>query len=75
MLTILTIYTVISGIFGMNQVIEDLKGDYTWSFIRGYSSFQWIAFVVTFSGWPVAFLLVIGVAWKWGRDFIRRQRN
>ncbi|MEQ4485486.1 hypothetical protein [Cohnella silvisoli] len=75
LLTILTIYTVISGIYGMNQVIEDLKGNYTWSFLRGYSSFQWIAFAVTFSGLAVAFLLVIGVLWKWGRDFLRRYRR
>ncbi|RED54497.1 hypothetical protein [Cohnella lupini] len=75
LLTILTIYTVISGIYGMNQVIEDLKGDYSWSFLSGYSTFQWIAFAVTFSGLTVAFLLVIGVLWKWGRDFLRRRRK
>ncbi|WP_233566981.1 hypothetical protein [Cohnella endophytica] len=75
LLTILTIYTVISGIYGMNQVIDDLEGDYSWSFLNDYSLFQWIAFVVTFTGLTVAFLLVIGVLWKWGRDFIRRQRN
>lgn len=75
LLTILTIYTVISGIFGMNQVIEDLKGDYNWSFIQNYSGFQWIALLVTFSGLTVAFLLVIGVIWFWGRDFLRRQRR
>jgi hypothetical protein len=75
LLTILTIYTVISGIYGMNQVIEDLKGNFTWAFLRGYSSFQWIALAVTFSGLAVAFLLVIGVTWKWGGDFIRRRRK
>jgi hypothetical protein len=75
LLTILTIYTVISGIYGMNQVIEDLKGHYHWSFLKGYSVFQWIAFIVTFSGLAVTFLLVIGVTWKWSRDFLRRWRR
>ncbi|WP_373230326.1 hypothetical protein [Cohnella sp.] len=75
LLTILTIYTVISGIFGMNQVIEDLKGDFDWSIIHSYSSFQWVALIVTFSGLTVALLLVIGVLWHWGRDFLRRQRR
>jgi hypothetical protein len=75
LLTILTIYTVISGIYGMNQVIEDLKGDFNWSFIQSYSSFQWIALIVTFSGLFVAFLLVIGILWQWGRDYSRRHRK
>lgn len=75
LLTILTIYTVISGIYGMNQVIEDLKGDFSWAVVQEYSLFQWIAFAVTFSGLAVAFMLVLGVLWKWGRDFIRRQQS
>jgi len=75
LLTILTIYTVISGIYGMNQVIEDLEGSFDWSFLAGYSAFQWIAFGVTFTGLTVAFLLVIGVLWKWARDFVRRHRR
>ncbi|KIL36312.1 hypothetical protein SD71_08585 [Cohnella kolymensis] len=75
LLTILTIYTVISGIYGMNQVIEDFKGDFSWTVVREYSLFQWIALVVTFSGLTVAFLLVLNVMWKWTRDFIRRQQS
>ncbi|WP_162309415.1 hypothetical protein [Cohnella abietis] len=75
LLTILTIYTVISGIYGMNLVIEDLDGSFNWSFLMKYSAYQWIAFVVTFSGLAVAFLLVIGVLWQWGRDFIRRHNK
>jgi hypothetical protein len=73
LLTILTIYTVISGIFGMNQVIEDLKTPIKWSVMGSYSPFQWIAFVVTISGLVVAFILVLNVIWKWTSDFIRRK--
>jgi hypothetical protein len=74
LLTILTIYSVVSGIYGMNQVIEDLKGDISWSALNGYSAFQWIAFAIAFTGLTVAFLLVIGIIWSWGRDFVRRHR-
>ncbi|QMV42137.1 magnesium transporter CorA family protein [Cohnella cholangitidis] len=75
LLTILTIYTVISGIYGMNQVIDDLEGNFNWSFLSGYSAFQWIAFAVTCTGLTVAFLLILSVLWSWGRDFVRRWRS
>jgi hypothetical protein len=59
LLLILTIYTVISGIYGMNQVIEDLKGPIDWNKMKEYSVFQHIALVVTFSGMAIAFSLGI----------------
>ncbi|MFC5406669.1 hypothetical protein [Cohnella soli] len=74
LLTILTIYTVVSGIFGMNLVIEDLDGGYNWGFLKGYSLFQWVALSIAFSGLAVAVLLIVGVLWKWGRDFVRRRQ-
>ncbi|MCZ8524022.1 MULTISPECIES: hypothetical protein [Paenibacillus] len=55
LLQILTIYTVISGIYGMNQVIEDLKGDINWSKMLEYSAFEYIALAVTISGMLVSF--------------------
>lgn len=51
LIMIFTIYTVISGIYGMNQVIEDLKGPtIDWSVLRTYSLFQYIALGVTITG-------------------------
>lgn len=50
LLRILTIYTVISGIYGMNQVIEDLKGPINWRKMQDYSVFQYFALVVAISG-------------------------
>lgn len=50
LLRILTIYTVISGIYGMNQVIEDLKGPINWRKMHDYSVFQYFALVVAISG-------------------------
>ncbi|MBB6735411.1 hypothetical protein [Cohnella zeiphila] len=73
LLTVLTIYTVISGIYGMNQVIDDLKGRIRWSVVLSYSPFQWIALVVTVSGLVVAFGLTVNVLWKWAADWFRRR--
>ncbi|NBC72373.1 hypothetical protein GT003_25535 [Paenibacillus sacheonensis] len=72
LLTVLTIYTVISGIYGMNQVIEDLKGPIKWGKMNGYSPFEWLALAVTVTGLIVAFLLSGNVLWKWGRDLVKR---
>ncbi|MZQ81255.1 hypothetical protein GQF01_03845 [Paenibacillus sp. 5J-6] len=59
MLRILTIYTVISGIYGMNQVIEDLKGPINWTKMKDYSVFQYFAFVVAVSGILIGISLAI----------------
>ncbi|WP_271751139.1 hypothetical protein [Cohnella sp. JJ-181] len=75
LLTVLTIYTVISGIYGMNQVIDDLESPIKWGEMPGYSFFQWIALAVTFSGLLVAFLLSGNILWKWGRDLLKRFRR
>ncbi|WJH32373.1 hypothetical protein N6H14_18445 [Paenibacillus sp. CC-CFT747] len=72
LLMILTVYTVISGIYGMNQVIEDLKGKIDWSKLLEYSVFEYIALVVAFSGIIVSFGLSINVIYKWTRDKWRR---
>ncbi len=68
LLAILTIYTVVSGIFGMNQVIEDLKGPMDFSKIKDYSVFEYIAMFTTFSGLFIAFLLGFGFLLKWIKD-------
>lgn len=73
LLTVLTIYTVISGIYGMNQVIDDLKGQIRWSAVRAYSPFEWIALIVALSGLAVAFGLTANVLWRWAADWFRRR--
>ncbi|WP_169086565.1 hypothetical protein [Paenibacillus sp. PL91] len=57
LLLILTVYSVVSGIFGMNQVIEDLKGDIDWRKLLGYSIFEYIALAMTLSGIMIAIWL------------------
>ena len=50
LLEILTIYSTISGIFGMNLVIDSLKGDIPWSEVSHYSIYEYLALFVTISG-------------------------
>ncbi|AEI45855.1 hypothetical protein [Paenibacillus mucilaginosus] len=73
LLQILTIYTVISGIYGMNQVIEDLKGDIDWSKVQEYSSFEYIALGVTLTGIVVSFGLGMHTIYRLYRGWRKRK--
>jgi hypothetical protein len=75
LLLILTIYTVISGIYGMNLVIGDLKGHFQWSIIMEYSVFEYLALVVTISGIVIALGLGISTISRMVRDFGRRKQR
>lgn len=77
LLLILTIYTVISGIYGMNQVIDDLKGDIDWSRLRDYSFFEYVALVVTVTGMAVAMALGVMTLFRLVKEMRkdRRQRE
>lgn len=75
LLMILTIYTVIGGIYGMNQVIEDLKGDIDWSKMLTYSFFEYIALFVTFSGLVVAAVMGIIALVRWVQELARTRRR
>ena len=73
LLLILTLYTVVSGIFGMNLVIHDFKGQVKWSHISSYGLFEYIALITTISGLIVSAYLGIQSLIKWQRD--RRKRR
>ncbi|NHM34051.1 hypothetical protein [Neobacillus terrae] len=74
LLLILTLYTVVGGIFGMNLVIEDLKGGVDWKKVLSYSIFQYIALFVTFSGLIIAATLGIASMVKWKRNLNKRKK-
>jgi hypothetical protein len=73
LLLVLTIYTVISGIFGMNQVIEDLKGDINWEKMLDYSSFEYLALIVTFTGIIVALWLGATTIMRMVKEVLKRK--
>lgn len=71
LLMILTIYTVIGGIYGMNQVIDDLKGNIDWGKMLKYSFFEYIALFVTFSGLIVAAVMGVIALVRWIQELVR----
>lgn len=64
LLMILTVFTVISGIYGMNQVIEDLKGNIDWSKMLEYSVFEYLALFLTFTGIMVSIFMTLKELWN-----------
>lgn len=74
LLVTLTLYTVIGGIFGMNQVIYDLKGDIDWGKMLSYSIFEYIALFVTISGITVSAILLAQNGLKWMNKRKKRRK-
>ena len=76
LLFMLTVFTVVSGIYGMNLVIEDWKGKTDWSKVSGYSFFEWISLITALAGISLSFILLGATGgkgiWKkirkWKRD-------
>jgi hypothetical protein len=73
LLMILTVFTVVSGIYGMNQVIEDLEGKIDWGKMLQYSPFQYLALLLTFSGIVISLILTVRELWN-GIRSRRRKR-
>jgi hypothetical protein len=75
LLLILTLYTVVGGIYGMNQVIEDLKGNIEWSKVADYSIFEYIALFITLSGLVVGSILGVTSIVKWFKEKQRQRKE
>ncbi|MET1012915.1 MAG: hypothetical protein ABWX61_00200, partial [Paenisporosarcina sp.] len=58
LLFMLTVFTVVSGIYGMNLVIEDWKGKTDWSKVPGYSFFEWISLITALTGITLSVILL-----------------
>lgn len=74
-LFILTIYTVVSGIYGMNVVIDDWKGSVDWSKLFGYTFFEWVAWVLGITGIALSFTIVGRTMFKAVRIFLQKWRR
>lgn len=72
LLMILTVFTVVSGIYGMNQVIEDLKGPIEWRKIIEYSPFEYLALFVTVTGILASVVLTLSALFT---ELKRRHRK
>lgn len=71
LLQILTTYMVISGIFGMNLVIEDWNKGFDISTIVGYTFFEWFSLIVILSGIVVA--IALGIFFL--KSYFRERKN
>ncbi|MFJ8063582.1 hypothetical protein ACIQYS_02995 [Psychrobacillus sp. NPDC096426] len=69
LLYILTVYTVVSGIYGMNLVIEDWEGEINWSKVFNYSFFEWVTLVTALTGITLSTTLLVSAGGKgvWNR--------
>jgi len=75
LIMIFTVYTVISGIYGMNQVIEDLKGPkIDWGALRSYSVFQYIALIVVLTGLVTGLTLGVRMVYRAVRAWMKKHR-
>ncbi|RDW15599.1 hypothetical protein [Oceanobacillus chungangensis] len=74
LIQILTIYTVISGIFGMNLVIEEL-GTLTFSRLKSYSIYEWLVLFVIFSGIFISFAMGFFFIKRWLNEKRSRKRK
>ncbi|MEH7415256.1 hypothetical protein V7266_08255 [Neobacillus drentensis] len=59
LLLVLTLYTVICGIFSMNLFTHDLQGNIKWDHFKSYNPFEYFAVFIVFSGMIVVFTLAI----------------
>lgn len=50
LLFFLTVFTVVSGIYGMNLVIEDWESPISWKGISTYTFFEWISLITAVGG-------------------------
>ncbi|MGG4489028.1 hypothetical protein [Metabacillus idriensis] len=75
LLLILTTYTVISGIYGMNLVIEDWRGKIEWSKLAGYSVFEYISLVVALSGIAVGSALAGLAIMRLLKDYFDKRKS
>ncbi|WP_139892316.1 hypothetical protein [Bacillus sp. D386] len=66
LLQILTLYSVITGIFGMNLVSEQLKGNINWSsLLSSYNRLEYLALFVTLTGVFISIILGLRFIFLW----------
>ncbi len=68
----LTIFTVVSGIYGMNLVIPDWEKPFLWKTVLTYTFFEWISLLTALSGIGLSVFLVITTI---GNSFWKKWRK
>lgn len=75
LLFILTIFTVISGIYGMNLVIEDWETHSGWKDFVNYTLFEWISLITAVVGIALSGYLVVTTFVKLFRSKLRKYKT
>ena len=72
LLFILTIFTVVSGIYGMNLVISDWEAPSGWKNYSTYTLFEWISLITAVTGIGLSGYLIIIT---FGRILMQKRRS
>lgn len=75
LLQILTLYTVVSGIYGMNLVIQNWKGKIKWDKVLHYTIFEDIALLVALSGIGISSVIAIQAVKSYVKEKKRNKKN
>lgn len=72
---ILTVFSMISGIYGMNLVIDKLDKPFEFSNVWSFTFFEWVAFLLTIVGLAISILLVGNQIRNLLTSYIERKRR
>jgi Mg2+ and Co2+ transporter CorA len=75
LLFILTVFTVVSGIYGMNLVIKDWESPTGWKAFSSYTIFEWVSLITAVSGIVLSGLLIFSTVRKLVVNKIRQYRS
>ncbi|MEK3887232.1 hypothetical protein [Bacillus sp. FSL K6-3431] len=59
LLFFLTVFTVVSGIYGMNLVVEDWESPFTWNKIFTYTFLEWVSLITAVGGIGLSAYLIV----------------
>ena len=75
LLFILTVFTVVSGIYGMNLVIKDWESPTGWKAFSSYTIFEWISLITAVSGIVLSVFLIFTTVRKLVISKIRKKKS
>lgn len=75
LLFILTVFTVVSGIYGMNLVIEDWKSPISWKGISTYTFLEWVSLITAVVGIGLSAYLIVTTFGKMLMSKFRKKKS
>ena len=75
LLFFLTVFTVVSGIYGMNLVIEDWGGPMSWNDISSYTFLEWVSLITAVIGIGLSIYLTITTFGKIILSKLRKRKS